>query len=249
MAELTVSFQEFQAKIQEDPIYFLDSVLGCQHWSMQDQIIESVFKNQRTTVKSCHGVGKSYISSKTALAFLFAFPNSIVVTTAPTFRQVENILWREIRQAASQAKIPLGGNMLKTKYEIDEKWYAIGISSDKDDNFQGFHAEHLLVIADEASGIPERTLNVIEALMTSQSTHQLLIGNPTQTLGTFYDSHKSPLYNKISISCFDTPNFKKNGIRNLTDLMGKTREELIALDLPYPELVTPLWAFERAQAW
>ncbi len=31
--------------------------------------------------------------------------------------------------------------------------------------------------------------------------------------------------------------------------MSYTREQLLVLPLPYPELVTPLWAFERAQSW
>lgn len=163
-----VTLEEFQAKIIEDPLYFFDGILECGHWSMQDEILLSVFRNQRTTVKSCHGIGKTYTAARIVLAFLFAFKDSVIVTTAPTFRQVENILWREIRQAKSRSKVPLGGNILKTKYEIDEKWYAIGISSDKDDNFQGFHAEHLLVVGDEAAGIPENTMQVIEALMTSQ---------------------------------------------------------------------------------
>jgi len=246
---LKISLEKFQETIQQDPIYFFDSVLGCSHWSAQDEILRSVFKNQRTTVKSCHGTGKSYSAARIAHAFLFAYKNSIVVTTAPTFRQVENILWREMRQAASQSKMKLGGNMLKTKFEIDDKWYAIGISSDKDDNFQGFHAEHLLVIADEAAGVPETTMQVIEALMTSAGTRQLLIGNPTNTNGTFCASHKSDLYTKISISCFDTPNFTKNGIKDLTDLLKLTRPELEAMPLVYPELVTPLWAWERAESW
>lgn len=246
---MKVSLEQFQAEIQKDPIYFWDSVLGCTHWSAQEAILRSVFENQRTTVRSCHGIGKTYGAARIALAFLFAYTDAVVVTTAPTFRQVENILWREMRQAAARSKIPLGGKILKTKYEIDEKWYAIGISSDKDDNFQGFHSEHLLVIADEAAGIPENTMQVIEALMTSQGTRQLLIGNPTNTIGGFYESHKSPLYNKIVVSCFDTPNFKKNGIRNLDDLMKMDRDTLNALPLVYPELVTPIWAYERAESW
>ena len=172
---MKVTLEQFQAKIQEDPIYFLDGILECGHWSKQDDILRSVFEHQRTTVKSCHGIGKTYIAARIVLAFLFAYKDSVVVTTAPTFRQVENILWREIRQAASRSVVKLGGNILKTKFEIDEKWYAIGISSDKDDNFQGFHAEHLLVVGDEAAGIPENTMQVMEALMTSQGTHELLI--------------------------------------------------------------------------
>lgn len=126
----------FQKTIQDDPVLFLDNVLGGWHWSKQDEIIRAVFKHQRVTVKSCFGVGKTAISARIALAFQIAYSDSIVITTAPTFRQVENVLWREIRQAVKQAKVPLGGKILKTRYEIDERWYMLGLSSDKEENFQ-----------------------------------------------------------------------------------------------------------------
>lgn len=244
-----ITLDEFQALIQKDPVVFLDSALGASHWSKQDEIIRSVFANQRTSVKSCHGIGKSYIAARIALAFLFAYKDSIVVTTAPTFRQVENILWREIRKASKQSKVPLGGNILKTKYEIDEKWYAIGLSSDKEDNFQWFHAKNLLVIADEAGGIVNKTLNIMEALLTSEGARLLYIWNPTQSTGGFYDSHKSEDFNKLSIPCWDTPNFTKNRIRNIHDLKKLTREEILALPLVYPELITPIWVYDRERNW
>jgi inorganic pyrophosphatase len=57
------------------------------------------------------------------------------------------------------------------------------------------------------------------------------------------------LYHKISISCFDTPNFTYNKIKDLNDLKKYTRDELINLKLPYPELVTPLWVLERTIDW
>jgi len=244
-----IPINEFQEIIQNDPIIFLDSVLWGWHWSTQDEIILSVFKNQRTTVKSCHGVWKSAIAARIILAFLFTYPDSVIVTTAPTFRQVENILWREIRQAIKRAKIPLWWNILKVKYEIDEKRYALWLSSDKEDNFQGFHARHLLVVADEAGWIKESTLKVMEALLTSQWTRILYIWNPTQASWGFYESHKSDQYNKISISCFQTPNFTKNKIKNVDDIKKLSKEEIEKLPLVYPELITPLWVFDRMRDW
>lgn len=243
------SAEAFQEAIRKDPVVFFDCVLGATHWSKQDEIARSAFRNQRTTVKSCHGIGKSYVAARIVLAFLFAHPDSVVVTTAPTFRQVENILWREIRAAAKKSVIPLGGNLLKTKYEIDEKWYAIGLSSDKEDNFQGFHANNLLVVADEAGGIVEKTLTVMEALLTSEGSRLLYIGNPTKASGGFYESHKSSAYHRISIPCFDTPNFTISKIRNVGDLKKMTREEVAALPLVYPELITPLWVYDRIESW
>jgi hypothetical protein len=49
---------------------------------------------------------------------------------------VENILWRDIRYAWKNAKVDIGGNMLKTRFEVDERWYMLGLSSDKEENFQ-----------------------------------------------------------------------------------------------------------------
>ncbi len=69
--------------------------------------------------------------------------------------------------------------MFKTKYEIDERWYMLGLSSDEEENFQGFHSKHQLNIADEAGGINAKSLDALEALMTGEGTKLLYIGNPT----------------------------------------------------------------------
>lgn len=243
---------DFQPKIQEDPILFYDNVLGCTHWSKQDEITRSVFKNQKTTVRSCHGIGKSFIAARVGMAFLYAFKDSIVVTTAPTFRQVQNVIWREWRGAYAKAKIPLGKAPLKVSHDISENWYALGFSAKKADNFQGLHSAsgHMLVIVDEAAGADPETMIAIDALLTSQHVHVLYIGNPTSPVGEFYDSHKSPYFIKYKISVFDTPNFKYNKIRTLADLKQfKTVEELTSLHLPYPQLVTPMWAWDKVQKW
>jgi len=237
--------------IRKDPAKnFYDKVLGCSHYNIQDEITESVFNNQRTTVKSCHGSGKSYTAARVGMAFMFAFPNSVVITTAPTFRQVEDVIWREFRVAHSTSKIDLGGTLLNTRYDIGPKWYAKGISSDKSDNVQGYHADHLLVIVDEAAGVAKDILDAIQGLLTSESVHLLYIGNPTAGVGSFYDSFKSSMFNKISISVFDTPNFKINNLKTVADLKKfKTRDEIASLPLEYPQLVTPLWAWERLEDW
>ena len=244
----------FQQRIQQDPVgVFYDQVLGCGHYDVQDEITESIFRNQCTSVRSCHGAGKSYIAAKAGNAFLFAYPNSIVLTTAPTFRQVEDVLWREWRTTHAEAKSNLGGNLLRTRYEIGPKWYAKGISSDKPDNVQGYHAEHLLLICDEVGGMPHEILKRANGILTSKNVHVLYIGNPTSGAGPFFDSHhkdSANLWHKIRISVFDTPNFKANNLKTLQDLKKfRYREELDELKLPFPQLVTPTWAWERMQEW
>lgn len=241
-----------QPIIQEEPILFWDNVLGAEHWSKQEEILNAVFSSQKTTVRSCHGIGKSYSAARIGLTFLHAFKDSIVVTTAPTFRQVQTILWREWRGACATSKIPLGVDPLKVVHEISENWYAIGMSANKPDNFQGLHASsgQMLVIVDEADGLDPQILVAIQSLLTSSGVHLLMIGNPTRGAGKFYDSHKDVSFTKLKIDVFMTPNFKYNKIKDMSDLRAfKTAEELKALHLPYPQLVTPLWAWDRMHDW
>lgn len=180
---------------------------------MQIRIIESVRNNRITTVRSCHGIGKSWIAARTAAWFLMAYPNLVVVTTAPTGRQVKEILWREFRVGAKKAEYKFPGKSLTTQHEISEKWYAIGVSAKDPGNIQGFHAEHILVIVDEAAGVEEPIFEAVNALVTSANGRVLYIGNPTSIGGTFYESHRSHLASKLQVSSWMTPKFIANGIR------------------------------------
>jgi phage terminase large subunit len=99
--------QVFASRIQHDPIWFCDRVLGASLWAKQQEIIEAVRDTREVYVPSCHSSGKSSTAAHVALWFLFSHPNSIVVTTAPTGRQVKKILWQEIRKAYIGARVPL----------------------------------------------------------------------------------------------------------------------------------------------
>ena len=231
------------------PPFFNEWILGGSFWSKQEEIILSVRDNRYTTVRACHDVGKTYIASRTALWFLYSHPQSIVVTTAPTMRQVENLLWRELRAAHEASRQPLGGEPLKTRLDISPDWYAIGASSGDPDKLQGFHAPsgHILIIIDEAAGVNEDAFEAIEGMMTSENARMLMIGNPTSDAGSFRESHHSWTYaNKIHISVFDTPNFRNNGIFNLEDLKNV---ELDNVEIVNPYLVSPRWAYEKIDTW
>lgn len=219
-------------KSKEDPVFFVKHVLGINTlWEKQEEILMSVRDNKNTSVRSCHGAGKSFVSASTVVWFLVTHPYSIVITTAPTGRQVKEILWQEIAKLSSRSKIPLGGQLLTTRWAIDGGWFALGFSSDETDKFQGYHAKDMLVVVDEACGVPANIFEGIDSMLTSGDGNKLLmIGNPTEPSGRFYDSFKSPLYNKIHIDAFETPNLKAGKIVN-------------------PFLVTPQWVEDRRIEW
>lgn len=154
----------------------------------------------------------SFLAARIVLWFLHAYPGSVVITTAPTANQVENILWRELRSAFASARRPLLGRCLTTRLDIAPDWYALGFKAadTEPDRFQGFHASHILVVIDEAAGVAETVYQALDAVMTSENARMLLIGNPTSVSGKFYEAFHSArdLYHCITIAAHDTPNIR-----------------------------------------
>lgn len=234
------------------PSIFCDAVFGDRMWGRQAEVANAIInKYKKVSVKSCHGIGKTFLASRIALQYLNQHPDSIVITTAPTWRQVEQQIWRYMRTAYANSlgHIPLDGKMMKTRYEIDTEWYALGVSSNDTDRIQGFHAASgdILVIVDEAAGVDEATFIAVEAIMVSENARLLLLGNPTSVSGTFRQSHESDSsFYKMTISCFDTPNFVNNGIENLEDLMSYNLDNV---EITHPYLITPAWAKDKITRW
>lgn len=254
--------KQFIKKAREKPDWWIENILDCRLWGKQREIVESVFRSPRTTVRSCTGSGKTFGAARIALAFLSNYAPSTVLTTAPTFRQVESILWREIATAYGKCRYEqgFGGNLRATRLEMAENWFALGLSTDEPERFQGFHSSYMLVIGDEASGLDEKVYTAIETPLSTGHARLLLISNPTQPVGKFRDTFDSPLYKHFHISAFDTPNFTLFNI-TLEDIKsGKWKDKMGIAQwqiedgswterLPCPYLLTPLWVAERLEEW
>lgn len=198
-------------RAQRDPVWFVTAVLGQAPWSKQRDILTGVRDHRQTAVRSCHGVGKTHSAAEVVLWFLFCFLNSRVITTATTWRQVEKLLWHEVNRQYVNARFPLGGHLLNTELKLDDGRYAIGLSAKPEDAeaFAGHHAPHLLQVFDEASGVHPKIFEAAEGHMTSAGAKRLLIGNPTRTVGEFYDAFHGSRgsYHRIHIGYRDAPAF------------------------------------------
>ena len=240
---------QFKKKLQS-PEYFTGKILNKKLWPVQAEILNSVRDNPRTAVRSCHGIGKTFTAAMCILWFLYTHPKAIVLSTAPTWRQVEKLIWKEIRSAYRQSAIPLGGNLLPKTPElhlIHDEWYAAGLSTNEPDRFQGFHEEHILVVVDEAAGVNLEIFEAIEGILTSSGARLLLIGNPTSIGTPFYDAFTKPGYKTFHVSAYDTPNFTDAGITP-EDIANDTWQDK-AKEIPYPQLITPQWVSDRFKSW
>jgi hypothetical protein len=75
----------------------------------------------------------------------------LVITTAPTFRQVKVIVG-EIAEARRNSRIAFP-EPTATELKLGDKRYAVGLSTNDPNKFQSYHAAHVLIIADEGQGI------------------------------------------------------------------------------------------------
>lgn len=178
-------------------------------WSKQAEIMRSVVDHRRTAVRSCHGIGKSHIAALIACWWLDVHPpgEAFVVTTAPTFPQVRAILWRYIRRTHRAGNLP--GNVNQTEWHLDDELVAFGRKpADHDESaFQGIHARYVLVIIDEACGVPEQLWIAADALTTNPDCRMLAIGNPDNPASHFRKvCTPGSGWHTIGISAFDSPN-------------------------------------------
>lgn len=206
------------ARIWRDPVAAAERLFGFSAWSKQREIFEAIRDHDRVAVRSAHGVGKTATAARIVLLFLLSHPGARVITTAPTWTQVELLLWKEIRSAWRRvygARIDLGGVQTSievqcqtTKLELREDWFAIGLSTDTPERFQGHHAKDLLLVVDEASGVDEEIFSAAQGFLTAEGAKVLLIGNPTRLSGTFYQAcQPGSRWEKIHVSALDTPAF------------------------------------------
>lgn len=230
------------APYQDNPAGWIRDVLGEHVWSKQEEICQSVVDNRYTAVKACHGPGKSFIAARIGCWWLnvFELGDAFLVTTAPSWPQVQAILWREMRRAHNKGRLPgritLDCHWYMGEGRSEEELIAMGRkpADYNEDAFQGLHARYILIILDEACGVPVSLWTAIMTLMTNESARVLAIGNPDDPGSHFAKVCKPGSgWNVISIPAFDSPNFTG---------------EKVPPDVA-EVLVQPLWVDDRRREW
>ena len=144
--------------------------------------------------------------------------DTTVVTTATNWKQVRNVLWKEIPRVKADAGV--GG-----KVNADATWkigdrqdpIAFGMKpDDKDESgFQGVHDQYVLVIMDEAGGISKEIFTAADAITTNKYARILAIANPNDPSCYMAEVYNREIklkpeersWNIIQFGAYDTPNF------------------------------------------
>lgn len=207
-------FVEWRERYVNNSVRFVEEVKGKKVQKFQGEVLEQYDHRQPgISLRSGHGVGKTI-----CLAWLMEhhiltrYPQKTVVT-APTEKQLFDALWAEFRTSVETLP-PHLRSLLEVKSDRCELLASPSGSfvsaktarAEQPDALQGVHSDWVLLIVDEAAGVPEQ---VFEAAMGSMSGFQavtVLAGNPTQGSGFFYDTHNrlSDLWWTRKVSCAES---------------------------------------------
>ena len=210
-------FIEFAERYYSKPVLFAQEVLGVEPDEEQKKILNAVGRGDPfITVRSGHGVGKTAVLAWIIVWHMLTRYPQKTLATAPTSSQLFDALAAETKSWIEKLPGPVR-EVLDVKSESithraapADSFVTFATSrAETPEALAGKHSENMLLIADEASGVPEQ---VYEAAIGSMSGHKatmILAGNPIRSSGYFYDSHmdseKSKAWTKFHISCENHP--------------------------------------------
>lgn len=242
---------------QRDPVGFCHTILGVTPWHKQIEIFEAVRDHSRVAVRSGHKIGKSMSAAILALWYYCSWPDARVVMSSTTARQVDQILWREIRMQRARSgrcleckaadpdgliiPVPcehsaliegeqgeLARTGLKSRTDFRE---IVGFTAREAEAVAGISGRNLLYIIDEASGVPDLIFEAIEGNRAG-GARIVMFGNPTRNEGEFFEAFhgKSRHYKTLTVSSEETPN-------------------VVSGRVDVPGLATREWIAEKADEW
>lgn len=151
-------------------------------------------------IHSGHGTGKTSTASWIILHFMVCRPFCKIPCIAPVGTQLKTNLWPEVhlwlrRSRFLQDLIKWQAEKIYWKEEAGREWFAIprtvnvkASPEEQAETLAGIHADNLLVVVDESSGVPDPVFRPLEGSLTGPCNLVLQIGNPTQSHGFFYES-------------------------------------------------------------
>lgn len=251
---------ELMHRYREDPVFFVMHALGHHTWSRQREVLQSVRKNLRTAVRASHSVSKTFTAAEAACWFFNCYPESKVISTAPTQRQVKDLLWSEMGRNYRTARIRLEGEC--TALHVGTKnaeHFALGFSTDQPAKAEGYHAPQLMFIFDESKGIPHHVFNAAEGALTGGFWRWLVISttdgvNPGEPYWKcFLDARTSRLWNQIHIDAHHSPYVTGEPFQYI-EIPDPARPDRFKLREIKPaslqiQLATPEWIKDRKDEW
>ncbi len=218
---------ENKKRFRNDPVAYIREIHGQKLTPEQEQVCASIVHNRYTAVQASHAVGKTHLAALLTNWWYDCWDEHIVYITATTWKQALGLTFKYVTTMRRVAGLP--GKILESGRVEDNDAILKGshkieaINSESGEGFQGEHSADMLIILEEATGVPEFIWKALKGLMTSPGCRCLAIGNPTNSSGRFAMACRSALWNTIVINGMDHPNIKA---------------QLAGREMPFPKSVS-----------
>jgi hypothetical protein len=217
-------------ELWDDRIGFAKHIIGVTPTDQQGDLLRALDERDHVSVGSGHGCGKSGAEAIAVLHYMSCRPFPKIPCTAPSKHQLYDILWAELSKWHRRMHPIFAHQFAWTKEKFfhkahPEEWFAGARTATKEnpEALQGFHADYVFRVIDEASGVPEAIFEVAEGAHGQIETKELMCANPTRLEGTFYDSHHKlkKFYHTLTWSCLDSPIVPKDYAPRIEKKFGK----------------------------
>jgi phage terminase large subunit len=215
------------------PALFAKEALGATPTEQQWEASRAIVKTRRVSIRSGHGTGKSTFMAWCVLWFLACYFPAKVPATAPTSHQLEDVLWSEIAKwhRVLKERFPALGEQFewtagafRMKSAPNESFSVARTSRpERPEALQGFHADSILFLIDEASGVADNVFEVAEGALSTDGAYVVMAANPTRQSGYFFDSHHKMRGSWAALhwSGVDSPRVSRDYIANMKKKYGE----------------------------
>jgi len=214
---------------RDDPVDFVKDMFGINPSVQQGLMLSAAGKpGARVAVKSGHGTGKSTALAWLVLWGLVCYSDIKIPCTAPTAHQLSDILLAEIEKWKAKMIEPWKSSININKEGVNlvgSLGFAVMRTGRKEnpEALQGFHADTLVFLIDEASGIDEGVYEVARGTLSTPSARIVMASNPTRATGYFYNAfHRGrDNWDLFTFSCIDSPFVAKQYINEMREEYGE----------------------------
>jgi len=217
-------------------LWFVENVLKVDHiedWQREE--LKALDDGEtKVSIRSGHGVGKTAFCSWNALHFLLFRDDVKVIVTSPSLKQLTDGLIPELQKWVS--RLPKWMSMQleitsdRCTRKPDNKNNFISFRTARKENpeaLAGVHAQSVLIIVDEASGVDEVIYETGQGALSTVGSIAILIGNPTKPSGFFFKTHNelSDLWRTRKVGCIESSRVSEDYIKSQERTYGRDSRE------------------------
>lgn len=163
----------------------------------------------RIRIEAGHTVGKTKLAAAIVNHFFDCFPPAIIYTFAPTWEQIHDLLWKEIKSDRRGSDLP--GRILDLELKVSDNHFAKGKATNNaggqgTERAQGQHGPYLLFVLDEAEGIDQYVWDAVESMTSGGLSIVVMLANPRTRSSRFHKAASDPRVASFRIDCIHHPN-------------------------------------------